>query len=288
MSFRKLEIQNEYRPRTAHTPVSFFRDAIGQSLFYRRAAGYFSSSVFDLFREEFIEFSTRGGKINLVCSPFISEGDFLEIQDKGSLETAINTSIISQINYLSDHQWSQNPVKFFGSLVNLGILEVRIAYYATGGLFHDKTGYFKDPAGNTISFRGSANETFMGWSKNGNYESIEAFHSWIEFDKRRVKSHQTYLDDLWEMNVEGVSLLSLPEASKERLKLIGHDDIVSCSSLFQPMGREGNHQFVQKRTLMPHQIDSIVDWESHGSRGILNHATGSGKTVTAIEPPFPR
>ena len=37
-----------------------------------------------------------------------------------------------------------------------------------------------------------------------------------------------------------------------------------------------------RRTPLPHQIAALRAWEASGSRGILEHATGSGKTVTAL------
>ena len=36
------------------------------------------------------------------------------------------------------------------------------------------------------------------------------------------------------------------------------------------------------KTLRPHQGAALSSWEARGRRGILEHATGSGKTFTAI------
>ena len=36
------------------------------------------------------------------------------------------------------------------------------------------------------------------------------------------------------------------------------------------------------RTLLPHQLHALEMWEEMGRRGILEHATGSGKTFTAL------
>ena len=53
-------------------------------------------------------------------------------------------------------------LEFFSSLLALGALDIRIARYDKGdGIFHDKTGCFMDNQRNTVTFRGSTNETYM-------------------------------------------------------------------------------------------------------------------------------
>ena len=37
-----------------------------------------------------------------------------------------------------------------------------------------------------------------------------------------------------------------------------------------------------KIKLRPHQLRGLERWKSNGCKGILEHATGSGKTITAI------
>ena len=70
-----LKLRKEYLRHNTSKPESFFRDAICEANFYRRAAGYFSSAVFSLFSEEFIKFVKNGGKIELVCSNQLAHDD---------------------------------------------------------------------------------------------------------------------------------------------------------------------------------------------------------------------
>src|SRR4051812_9676234 len=53
----------------------FYARALANSLLYRRAAGYFRSTLFTLVGEQFAAFALRGGKIRLICSPELTETD---------------------------------------------------------------------------------------------------------------------------------------------------------------------------------------------------------------------
>ena len=75
MNFQTLPLQNDYRPKSQNPPEKFFRRVLPLTDLYRRASGYFTSSVFSLFSEEIIEFAKNGGTIELVCSPSLTEED---------------------------------------------------------------------------------------------------------------------------------------------------------------------------------------------------------------------
>ena len=64
------------------------------------------------------------------------------------------------------------------SLVASEALDIRIATRpGEVGIYHEKVGIFRDDFGNTVSFIGSANETWNAWHERGNYESVEVFCS---------------------------------------------------------------------------------------------------------------
>ena len=56
MSFIKLDIKPEYQTDTLDPPNKFFASAIPLSSLYRRASGYFSSLVYDIFKSEIFRF----------------------------------------------------------------------------------------------------------------------------------------------------------------------------------------------------------------------------------------
>lgn len=76
---RRLRIEKEYLPHSDAPPEYFFREVVKGAIFYRRAAGYFSSSVLQLFKMEILDFAKRGGKIELICSNQLANEDQLQV-----------------------------------------------------------------------------------------------------------------------------------------------------------------------------------------------------------------
>lgn len=64
---------------------------------YDRASGYFGSSVYYLIWPGLKEFILNGGKIRLICSPFLSKEDTDSISEgymnKANLQSSINEMI---------------------------------------------------------------------------------------------------------------------------------------------------------------------------------------------------
>ena len=272
--------RQEYLPHTTNTPEDFFRAAIGSSCFYRRAAGFFSSGVFNLFSYEFLDFAKKGGKIELICSNQLSSDD-AAVLCGSSFEDMIEANISQEIERLEEV--STDALDFFATLLKLDILSIKIAHYSTGGMFHDKTGYFEDETGKSISFRGSSNETYMGWSTYGNFESLEAFCSWKQEDQSRVNNHREYLEKIWNNKLPELTVSEFPEFPKHLLIKRARADVDDFKTILQ----QTNKQNAGKTVVIPRRLNSfqsqtIENWKKNKYRGIVKHATGSGKTITAL------
>jgi len=277
MNFESLSLKNNYRPRSPNPPENFFRSVLPFTVLYRRASGYFTSSVFSLFHEEIIEFAKNGGQIELVCSPSFTKEDIKALENGYAAVQVANERINSEVEELLKAAIKSGHVEFLGTLIKLNVLSLKVGIYSDGkGIFHDKTGYFVDKEVNLISFRGSANETMMGWSEDGNFETIEVFKSWLSADAPRVHDHKKYLDDLWTGKINSVEVIEFPQVSRERLIAVSKNSF----NEFTPSSIHNKYQEIRK--LMPHQSKAIENWVASNSIGILKHATGSGKTVTAI------
>ena len=132
-----IKFHHQYFPFSEATTENFFRDAISNSSIYRRSAGYFSSSVLHLFKLEYLDFAQKGGKIDLICS------NQLAIEDVNILTADSDEphyAIIRQINELDISGQSIDPLDFFSALIRADVLNIKIAQYKNGGMFHDKTG----------------------------------------------------------------------------------------------------------------------------------------------------
>ena len=162
---------------------------------YRRASGYFSSSVLNLFKAETLDFALAGGKINLMCSPVMSAEDLESISQGYQARRLLDKNLMNDIKSLSKNMTLDKEISFLSTLIHHSILEIRLIFFDNGsGIFHDKSGYFKDDYENVVSFTGSANG-FSAFSGAGNFERLNVFLSWEQQDKQRC--HGTYVDDLW-------------------------------------------------------------------------------------------
>jgi superfamily II DNA or RNA helicase len=133
------------------------------------------------------------------------------------------------------------------------------------------------------------NETWPGLAIDGNLESVDVFPSWInERECRRVDDEQLYFNRLFENNYEGVITKPFPEVARAELIAAADPEhwpeLVDqiCVEIRNAIEWSPEKQRINARTPRPHQVAALKEWRSRGRRGILKHATGSGKTFTAL------
>ena len=252
----------------------FFRPALGLSVTYDRAAGYFRSSVYSLLAPSVATFVASGGVMRLLCSPELTDRDREAIGRGLAVKDAVSDAAQRELARILEHPMAVEPVDLLANLVAADVLEIRFAVTAEGhGIFHDKVGVFTDAAGSALSFSGSINESWQAWHPLGNNESFEVFRSWGT-DGSRVAAHAAYFESLWRDLEAGVDVYLAPEAFKANLVRRATDEprrTLSYAAGTPP-----------RRRLFDHQQSALNDWVQRGRRGLLKHATGSGKTLTAL------
>jgi len=132
------------------------------------------------------------------------------------------------------------------------------------------------------------NETWPGLAPDGNLESVDVFLSWAgERERQRVLDEQQYFERLWKNQYTGVTTVELPVVFREELLSIADREhwreLVGeiCEELDAAQKRSPE-KGPGARLPRPHQIAALEQWEERGRRGIFEHATGSGKTFTAL------
>ena len=273
------EFETEYRTAKEHPIEQFYIKCLRKSKSYRRAVGYFRSTVFTVIGMPIVEFAKQGGQIQLICSPNLEFDDVEQIALGYRLRSAtVERSLISQFDALLSDTRTFMGARALATLISLGCLEIKLAErIGQRGLYHEKLGLFSDGSGNTVSFKGSSNETWNGWHDNGNFESIEVFCNWRDgLEKIRVQKHIKHFESLWSENDPHISVTKFPKTVEEYMKKFSASDINELLT-----STDTSHSFSTRQGL-PHQISAISEWENHGRRGILEHATGSGKTFTAL------
>jgi superfamily II DNA or RNA helicase len=277
-----LILETEYRTGTSDPILGLFTPCLGQSILYKRAVGYFRSSVFIVAGTAIIDFAQRGGKIQLICSPELETSDIETIRT-GYLEreVIISDRLIENIQYMLADSSTNYQTRVLATLVAVGTLEIKIAIRGQSqGLYHEKIGVFIDDVNNRVSFIGSANESWSGWHPQGNFESIEVFCNWLnKGDEERSARHEANFDSLWNGNTQEITTTPFPDAVFNYL----------CKEAFNTLDEAkkniaiiSSNQII-KRDPLPHQISAIEAWRKQDCRGVFEHATGSGKTFTALE-----
>ncbi len=268
-----------YATGSEHEPQEMIKLGLTQSILYRRASGYFSSSVLQLFKRETLDFAKSGGKINIMCSPVMSAEDHKQISQGYEQREILKDRIINEVSNLSGTDAHEEKLSFLSTLIHLSILELKIIFVKNGtGIFHDKSGYFQDTNDNALSFVGSANESHSAFSGGGNFERLTSFMSWEARDFERCNDTRSYVDKLWNGEIERLGVFDFPDVAKEVLRRYAKDNLQELDQVFYPKTKDRN----KIKVLLPHQKLALENWQKAGRRGILKHATGSGKTITAI------
>lgn len=277
-----IGLATEYRTGETDPVTNFYRPCLDLATDYRRAVGYFRSSIFLIVGEDVIKFAKRGGKIRLICSPSITDEDLSSIEEGYSLRgNRTDDALCVEIDRLLVDETTHYRTRVLATLIAVGALDVRIAVRPSDqGIYHEKIGIFSDNFGNKVSFLGSANETWKGWHERGNLEAIEVFCNWSDTsDVDRCQNHEAYFERLWAGQSKGVEVIAFPEAAKRRIAAVSMDDLedVDMEEI-----RAIEKPIVNGRTPLGHQSKAIADWKAAGCRGVFEHATGSGKTFTAL------
>jgi superfamily II DNA or RNA helicase len=273
----------------------FYLPCMASAVRYDRVAGYFTSGAFLVAWPALRQFVERGGRIRLICSPALTQADVdgLVLGYAARDEVELAAELIKELHTaLADGRLSR-PARALAGLVADGIIDVRIAFLnvdapaGTKRIFHDKVGVFRDTRGDRVGFRGTMNETYLGLAADGNLDSIDIFPSWVGGrDAERLVDAETRFEALWANEVPYARVVPFPAVARRELERIAAetpweliaDELAAGSSEKEvPPGDNGG-----RRKLRDHQKAGLDAWLSAGRRGILEHATGSGKTTTAL------
>ncbi|MDU4588809.1 DEAD/DEAH box helicase family protein [Clostridium sp.] len=286
MSFLTLNLKREYRSFKDNIVREFYLPVLKNSVIYKRAVGFFSSSALAEVSLGISGLIENGGKIQLIASPKLSEEDINAINLGYKIRNeVIEQNLLSQLNSPRDYFESER-LNMLAHLIIEGKLDIKIAILNSNnqlGIYHEKLGIVKDNNENTIVFSGSLNETANAMLVN--YESIDVFTSWNDIE--RVEDKEKAFSEIWNNNAEGLEVLDFPKVKKAILERYKRDKIdLICES------DECDFAIDQQQKKMPkipvniklydYQLQAINNWKENNYRGIFDMATGTGKTYTGI------
>lgn len=292
MGFRDLDIRNEYRTKLTNIARSFLVPLLSESITYKRAVGFFSSSSLAEVALGIGRLAETGGHIYLIASPNLTKDDVNAIS-KGyeAREEIIRSRLLESLESPDKvDDLGKAQLNMLANLIAQGILDIRIAFAESKsgiGIYHEKVAIVEDRFGDKVAFSGSMNETGMAMSEN--YETIDVFKSWNDPEKR-VEAKDRAFDAIWTGSETGVSTFDFPEVKEKIVKryLVSppqyHDDLIPPQSNEEMVQAPDDRypKVPDEYKLRGYQEEAIKEWERHGYRGIYDMATGTGKTVTAL------
>ncbi len=294
------EIKSEYRSLIDNVVQDFYIPLLKEADSYKRAVGFFSSTALIEISKGIGSMAERGGHIQIVASPYLSDEDLAAIKNGyEEREKIIEGALLRSLSDEHADYYSMQRLNLLAALIADGILDIRIAYTEDKngiGMYHEKMGIIEDTEGNRIAFSGSMNESLTAMAVN--YETIDVFCNWREgsdSDRVMLKSNAFY--SIWndsEPNIKVREFLAISDALIERYRkcppnfgldeeqfkqiMHYHRELQKASSKALPVGA----RIPADVTLFPYQEEAISVWVGENYRGIFDMATGTGKTYTGL------
>lgn len=301
MSLQDFRIKCEYRTFRDDVVNEFFLPLLSEAVVYKRAVGYFSSSSLIELSKGIAELAKKGGNIQIVASPYLSEDD-IEAIDKGykSRDNVIEKILSDELDKDVDfNYYEKERLNLLANLIADGILDIKIAFVEKNssiGMYHEKMGIIEDSEGNKIAFSGSNNESVSGMYRN--YETIDTFRSWsaAEEIRNRVYQKDEAFSHIWNDIEPNMKVLKFPSIEKKIIDKykVGKANFQIDNEEY-PMDKilkEANKEYITIKPGCPripdtvklydYQKQAIKKWEEYNYKGIFDMATGTGKTYTAL------
>jgi superfamily II DNA or RNA helicase len=235
--------------------------------------GYFTSRGLSAAAQGLAALIKADGRMLLVASPLFDGEDLVAInRGYAAREDIVERALLRGLE--TDAEGSEERLGLLAWLIAEGRLDIRIAIPVDEdrkprhGIYHEKLGLFSDCSENLVAFTGSPNETFGGLVDN--FETIDVFWSWDDPQGRTLRKAENF-DRLWNNKTRRLEVVSFPDAV--RSALIKY--------------RQAQNQCGSSRTKPPpperwrHQDEAVKKFCAH-ERGVLEMATGTGKTETAL------
>lgn len=290
-------------------PKEFFTEALIESSTFDLGLGFFSSSGIRSLAYGFALFIANGGRMRVVINHILSREDKDAIENGqkhiiDGFEDRILTDVVRLTKTLSKED--EQFFRCLSYLISINRIEFIATISTKGGLGHDKYGIFTDERGSKVAFIGSANFSQSALELNG--ETITVFTS--PDDDKRIAEYQSLFDRSWENNTPHLVHIPIEEVKtfisrtfpvtsvKELLEagtcLRASNNINDTVSIRQgynkplPKSLLDKIEFKEQEPRFPFpeerqiQIDAYNAWVRNGRRGVFAMATGSGKTVTAL------
>lgn len=302
----------EYSSDGFHLPIEFFMLTVPLAKRIDLKLGYFSSNAIRTLAYGFAQFIYNGGHLRIITNHFLSYKDKVLLHDAESetlikedeMKYLINEDIegLAEILKVGDQHFF-NCLKYLLKTKRLEIIPVKLK---PNKLAHYKQGILDDGT-NQVYFNGSCNFTYKGLIDNG--ESLSIARSWGEESERlKIEENLITIDNICRKEDPAfeylktdqiIEVISKTGLDKNLDELID-DELDICDRLshipkLEKTFRNYTSKFKDKikkekqKLKFPfkegprdYQKAAYDNWVSNNFKGIFAMATGTGKTITAL------
>lgn len=276
MGLRSLKLNTSYETTERQTQLldEFYIPVLEQATKYYRIAGFFSSSSLSVAAKGIEGLVKNDGKMYLLISPELSVEDYKIITEHEIIE---NTNFVNDFSV----EYPDDNLKALAWLLDTGRLEMKIVVglKSATSLFHQKVGIVFDSDGDMLSFSGSINETAQAWMRN--IEEFKVFESWEDGQIAYLNSDLAKFLSYWKNEHPGLAkTFDLPTSIREKIVSVKPRDVWDLNIMrrYKKDKKTENN----KLSLFPHQEKAVAAWISNKYSLLMEMATGTGKTRTAI------
>ncbi|MCD8288450.1 MAG: DEAD/DEAH box helicase family protein [Prevotella sp.] len=282
-----------YSNSDEHKPIDFCLQALSNSIRLDLGLGYFSSTSFNILSLGMAHFIVNNGIMNLYINKYITPQDYMLL--RGDYDSKFDDDLVISFTELRDtlSKRDEHFFKCLSYLIKNNRVNVKIVILSDGGLPHEKYGIFTDEKGNKILFTGSMNLTAAAIL--GNLETVECTCSWKgEDSKGKVFTLEQHFNKVWNGDCDGVLIYDAKHFCNHIMKIYRDQDIDELMKNeekflenYKVTQRQDNRNtphfpLKYKDGARPYQEEAYEAWVKNGKNGIFAMATGTGKTVTAL------
>ncbi|EOR93964.1 DNA-repair protein [Arcticibacter svalbardensis MN12-7] len=297
-----------YRSGSEFKPYEFYQDALMNSTILDLLLGYFSTSAIHLLSLGFATFISKGGKLRMLINDVLSE------KDKEAVLLGKSSFVSSTLVDLSDFKSIKDSLDEYGNhffeciawLINQDRIQLKVIRPKEGkGISHYKSGVFGDGI-NKVGFKASCNFTSYGLLSNLEEIEIYILGDDLRSDKFILKQDK-YFEEIYSERADFVEYVPVEEiqaiiintfANKDIDELLVQEkELLNLKKRYLKLDKhkelkpvfiaEGDSdyllpKFPYKEGPRDYQIKAYDNWIANGYKGLFAMATGTGKTITAL------
>ena len=244
--------------------------------------------------------SSSENSVRLIVSPILSAEDRVAIEEGVKTADEVADKILEEL-IVTEDLLQQHTLKCLSWLLRKQRIEIKIVLMKDA-LFHPKVWLFESQ-GYMLAAHGSSNATYAGIRKN--IEQIAISRSWQDPNQRYITDKFRYeFDRLWEDKEDNCIVVPAPKAVRQHLLRTYNSDAPPTEDELRNLYKrasgvsekpEQSQQYLERKREFgvpdwlryedgpfEHQGKAVTAWCEAGYRGVLEMATGSGKTITAM------